>query len=179
MSDKTKSSVNLLHSNRFKFVLKDLPTVELLLTDFATPNLVYSINKVNYRQHYTNVGTDKVEVGDASVTFKVDSDLDNYIEIFNWVKSIGKQHSYEDRRELERRISLNGKSKNEHIIGREASLFFLDNYMNPNVEMTFVNLIPISLSGISLSTKQSGDLTMEATITFSVENFDIKPLKPE
>lgn len=174
MTSVLKSSVNLLHTNKFKLVLHDLPNLEFHVTEFTTPNITYTVSKLNYRQHYANVGNDKLDIGDINVSFKVDDDLNNYIELWNWLKGLGKPHTYEDRKRLNRELRVSDQQKNDHVVGREASFFFLNNMSQPNVEMVLTDVIPTSLSGISMTTKTGSDITLEANVTLSIGNMEFK-----
>ena len=81
---------------------------------------------------------------DLNVEFLVDEDLQNYLEIYNWLNSIGFPEKFED---------YNAQTEN---IKSDISIIVHTNKSNPNYQVTFKDVFPVSLSGISFDTDNTG-----------------------
>lgn len=160
---------NFTKSNNYRFQLRRTPHLNYFCQEVATPSIVGNRIGINtrYNQHF--VGGDKLDYNTLSLTFKVDEDLENYQEIFDWLVGIHSPQSSDQYKQLverEDRFIVNAnKNKTEHNIMSDGSLFILTNHLNSNLIFNFVDMFPISLSGINFSTKETSEL--EATVEFS------------
>ncbi|QIG65694.1 baseplate wedge subunit [Ochrobactrum phage vB_OspM_OC] len=177
MSTTHQNTLNFAHGNKFRFVISDLPNTQFLGVQYITPTITATSIKVPYKQHYVNVGGDKLDYGDLTVTFKIDKEYKNYIELVTWLNGIGKPHDYKEREDLVKSHQITKYQMNEHLIGCDVSIIMLDNQSNPSMEIIFRNVFPTTLTGINLDTKVGNDITLEATVTFAVENMEFKPIE--
>ena len=82
---------------------------------------------------------DHPEFGTLQITFKVDEDLANYLEIWNWLIKLGFPESFEQYAQLG---NLNTGVGNGPV--SDATLSILNSSMSTNLQVDFINLFPTS-----------------------------------
>jgi len=107
------------------------------------------------------------------VSFLVDEDMKNWIEVFEWMKSIGLMIDSKD--------TLNYKTP-----GRPSGQFedyFSDAYLaitnssyKPKIQVRIHEMFPTSLTGIQFNTTNSDNEPVIATATFAYTYYTIESL---
>lgn len=174
------SNKNLLSPFGFKFSIKKTPTINWFVQAVNLPSV--SLNKILFPNPFINIPItgDHLEFGDLSITFRVDEDMKNYLEIYNWLQGIGFPDDFNQYTELAPRNrsilpgrgdSLQGKS-----IYSDASLMVLTSAMNPIIEIVFIDCFPTNLSELSFDTRLTDMIYVEATVTFAFRKFNFNRL---
>jgi hypothetical protein len=108
------------------------------------------------------VAGDHITYGDLTLTFKVDEAMANYLELYNWIKAIGKPESYDQYIAEE--------------VYSDATLTVLSSAMNAKYNITFVDMFPVDLGGFTFLTT-AGDVDyIESIVTFKYRSYDITPV---
>jgi len=99
----------------------------------------------------------QLQYDDWNISFMVDSDLKNWLLIYDWLMYIhdNNTHSY---------------NKNFTV---DASLVMINQFNNPEVTFIFKNMFPVSLSSIDLSSRNSQSY-LECTCTFKYVRFEVE-----
>ena len=111
-SEITTGTVDALHrqptvfdysqSNQFKVYFPIFPTTEWFVVRANIPSVVLGVaDQYTPFVQVAMVG-DHITYGDFNVTFIVDENLKNYMEMYNWVKNIGFPFSHDQFNKLER-----------------------------------------------------------------------------
>ena len=111
-SEITTGTVDALHrqptvfdysqSNQFKVFFPIFPVTEWFVVRANIPNVVLGVaDQYTPFVQVAMVG-DHITYGDFNVTFIVDENLKNYMEMYNWVKNIGFPFSHDQFNKLER-----------------------------------------------------------------------------
>jgi hypothetical protein len=96
---------------------------------------------------------DRLAFEDFSITFNITENMENYIEIYNWMHDILQAPDAESFK-------------------YDARLMILTSHNNVVKEISFQEIFPTSLSSIEFNV-QSGDLTyVQATVTFKYTLFE-------
>lgn len=161
-------NTNFLHQSKFVLAFRKIPTATYMVSqanipsvsvkNFEAPNLVNRIN----------VGGTKVDYQDFTMTFRVDEDLVNYKEIFNWLTGIGAPESPEQFKRLIQENTMH-HNKPGYDIYSDARLKTLTNVYNYNLTILFKDLYPVSLSGIEFIVADA--VHAQATATFKYLSF--------
>jgi hypothetical protein len=143
------ANVNPLYADKFKFIINEARNVEFFCFRVNLPGI--SQNPISIptpvNPHY--VGGKKLYYEDLELSFRVNEDLANYKEIFNWMVGItGPQSTDQFKNFNTNRQSVTIANKYE--IWSDGTLFSLTNSSNPNIIINFKNLQPISLSGLQM-----------------------------
>jgi len=152
------SNKNMLSQLGFRFSVKRLPSVNFFASRVNMPGLTLNAVPVPTPFKVMHMAADKLEYGDLSVTFKVDEDMQNYLEIFDWLVGIGFPTKFDERKQL---VKPNGDG-----IFSDGTMIITSSAKNPNMEVTFRDLIPTSLSDLDFTTQSSDVDYLEATVTF-------------
>jgi hypothetical protein len=90
---------------------------------------------------------DIIQFGDLSLRFLVDEDLQNYMEIQNWIRGLGFPERLSQFSDLEESGLVQGNYlKDRQNIYSDGTLQVLTSSQIPNFQITFKDLFPYSLS---------------------------------
>lgn len=154
----------------FKFSVNRLPKTNFFVQRASIPNLnLSSINQPT--PFYTPKRTGHtLSFGDLSVTFKVDEDMGNYMEIYNWMVGLGFPSEFSEYSDLNR---------SDEGLYSDASLVILSSQKNPSILFKFINLFPVSLSSIELDTTQDDVTYADITVDFAYDRFYVERLRAD
>lgn len=160
---------NMLSPIGFQFSIQRLPTMNFFVQSVTLPGITAStIDQVTPLRSIPTPG-DKIEYSELEVIFKIDEDMRNYIEVFEWIRALGFPDTFDQYKELDDQPSFAGGG-----IYSDASLTILSSAMNPNVRIEIQDLFPISLTPIEMSATNSDVEYIEATATFRFLGYSFK-----
>ena len=102
------------------------------------------------------------------MSFKVDEDLKNYLELHNWIRSLGFPENYEQYKEIQDKPSWTGDG-----IYSDIAVVLLSSTKMPNYEVTFVDGHPVFLSDLSFNTIDENVNYITASATFKYTYYKI------
>ena len=184
------SKLDYTSPTQFRFLINQLPKVEYFTTEANIPGI--TLSEIEYGTPLKNIPLlgDKLTYENLDITFIVDENLENYIEMHTWLTAIGfpkdgKQFS--EFRSATSNVATNtrGESKDigdvkastpERAMYSDAMLTILTNKNNPVVECRFRDVFPTSLSGLTYSQNQTDVEYLTATVSFKYEIYEIVTL---
>ena len=133
---------------------------------------------------------EKLTYDDLNITFIVDENLENYIEIHNWLASLGfpknreqfKTHRSATSNLPKATVGTSGDIGDVKPITSDSPMFsdsvltVLSNKNNPVVECRFEDCFPTSLSSLDYSQNQTDVEYLTAEVTFKYKIYEIKTL---
>lgn len=170
MSAVDLSPKNFLSPLNFKFKLKRAPNLNFFIQQIIIPGVSLPSVDVNNPLLRIPYPGDHVMYEELSITFKVDENLQNYLEIQNWIRGIGKV-SYQEYATIS-----NNKAYTGDGIRSDISVTVLTSSKNPNYEIVFQEAFPISLSGLTFQTTAESIDYLEATAQFKYLIYDINKI---
>ena len=164
---------NFLSPLGFKFVIKKTPNVNYFVQSVNLPNVNLGEAVLPSPFKRIPIAGDHIEYGDLQITFKVDENMQNYLELFNWIKAIGFPDTFDQHKAVDPKYvsSYTGEG-----IYSDASLVILSSAMNPVHEVVFRDAFPVALTDFNFDARASDVEYVEATATFKFRTFDITPL---
>ena len=165
------SNISFLSPLGFKFIIKKAPHVNFFVQSVNLPSV--SLGEADVETPFSKIpfpGT-KLTFGNLSVTFKVDEDMKNYLEMFNWMKELGFPDNFAQYQSIANRSLYTGEG-----VFSDITLLVMTSAMNPNIEITFFDCFPVDLSELSFDSASADVEYLTATITFANRRFDIKAL---
>ena len=136
---------NFLSPTGFKFNLKRSPKVAFFCNQANIPDLTLGIAiQPNYLRDIPTPG-DKIEFGDLNLRFLVDEDLENFMEIQNWISGLGYQEEVKQFRNLE----SSGVIKSKQNIYSDGTLQILSSNLVAKFNVTFKDLFPYTLTTLT------------------------------
>ena len=162
---------NFLSPLGFDFRIKKLPTTNFFVTRATIPGFTLGVVESPTPFVKLPVPGDKIQFNDLQVTFKIDEDMKNYLEIFNWMMGLGFPENYGQYATLKNKARGSGEG-----IYSDGVLTILTSAMNPNIEFSFRNAFPYSLTDVDFNTSSADSEYLEATVAFRYELFTINSL---
>tara|TARA_Y100000310_G_scaffold344909_1_gene460397 strand:+ start:6210 stop:6767 length:558 start_codon:yes stop_codon:yes gene_type:complete len=178
---------NFLEPNKFEFNLIRLPNVNFTVQTVTIPGI--SLPETQQPTPFVSdpVPGDHLTFDQLNVTFKVDEELANFIEIFNWMKGLGFPETYRQHKDLregsagvgipiQAGISIQGEDTTFQRVYSDASLIIYTNANNPNFRIMFRDCWPTSLSDVQLTLQDSEPVPVEVTAGFRFRTYDIESI---
>ena len=107
MADLTKKNRTTPIANRnflsplgFKFALKRSPSVAFFCNQANIPEMTLGVAEQSTPFKDLPVPGDKIQFGDLQLRFLVDENLDNFMEIQNWIRGLGYPENMDEFEEL-------------------------------------------------------------------------------
>jgi hypothetical protein len=163
---------NFLNPLNFVFSIKRAPHIEFFIQKINLPGL--KLDSPTYATPFVKIP----EVGDhidyelLKITFKVDEDLQNYLEIHKWLKGLGKPKNFQEYRDLAEKPQFIG-----YGLKSDISLIVMTNIKNPNYTTTFIDAFPVYLSGLQFDTTTPDINYLIAEASFKYTYYDIEKLQ--
>ena len=98
---------NFLAPVGFKFTLKRSPAAAFFCNQANIPDI--TLGRAEHPTYLRDIPIpgDKIQFGDLRITFLVDEDLTNFMEIQNWIRGLGYPETLKQFDELEEKGQLN------------------------------------------------------------------------
>jgi len=166
--DNTPSNRNFLSPLNFSFQIKRAPNVNFFLQKVNIPSI--TIPKIDIPTPFVPIPSPFTHLtyGEFSITFKVDEDFQNYLEIHNWIRSLGFPDNPGEYLAIEQNPEYTGAGLTSDI-----SLIALNSAKNPNYEITFRNAFPTRLSDVNFDATLSDVQFVTAEAQFTYFMYDI------
>tara|TARA_Y100001938_G_scaffold143664_1_gene216828 strand:+ start:738 stop:1283 length:546 start_codon:yes stop_codon:yes gene_type:complete len=168
---------NYLSPVGFKFVITKVPKADFFSNSASIPgiNLGFALQPTYLKD--IAVAGDKLTYEDFTLSFFVDENLENYLEVHNWLRGLGYPESIQEHIDLKKNDiytpdPLGNNPLNEYS---DASLFIYNSSFNQIAKVHFKDVFPVSLSTINFDAT-AGDIdyvTAEATFKYSIYDIEV------
>ncbi len=138
---------------QFKIDSNQYPNVEYFCTAVTLPDISAAETPTPYKTLNTAMTADRLNFGSLALRFNITEDMENYIEMFNWLN----------------RIVNNDKEQVS-----DATLSILSSHNNVTREIKFKDCFPTSLSAVEFSTQQTDIEYLQADVVLKYTTFEIK-----
>jgi hypothetical protein len=169
---------NFLSPTGFHFSVIRSPKVSYFGYQVNVPGL--DLGVVNQRNYLSNVPRpgENIEFGDLSLTFLVDENLENYLEIQNWIRGIGFPESLQEiyrwqNQDIPSNYPSNYKYENELNLYSDGTLAIYNSADTPQFKVVFENLFPYSLSPLNFDSQVTDVQYLSATVNFKYTIYNI------
>jgi hypothetical protein len=148
---------NFLSPTGFQFRVDaaSFPNIEYFCTAVTLPGITLSESTVPYRGVNVAMTGDRINFDELAIRFNVTEDMDNYIEMFNWMHNI-----------------INDKNGESYKF--DATLSILTSHNNVSKEIVFRDCFPTNLSALEFSTQQTDVEYLQADASFKYTYYEIK-----
>jgi hypothetical protein len=165
---------NFLSPIGFKFLLDrapktiffcqeaNIPSISLGTVDISTPFKAYPIDG-------------NITYGGLELSFLVDEDLDNYLEIHNWIRALGVPDNFEERAEFIR-LNTNSRELKKKVQFSDGTLQVLNNNLNANFDVVYKDLFPVELSTLNFNVTADDVQYFTAQVSFQYTVYEIRSL---
>lgn len=166
--DKVPSNRNYLSRLNFRFQIKKLPHVNFFCQSVNLPG--FSVQNVDEGNPFVAIpySGDHVDYQPLNVTFMVDEDMQNYMEIYTWIRGLSFPDTFTQYRDLATVPKYTGEG-----LKSEMSIFILTAAKNPQYNVVFSDAFPVALGPIEFSSAASDVNYATCTATFKYTSFEI------
>ena len=168
---------NFLSPTGFKFTLKRSPKVAFFCNSANIPDLTLGISVQSSYLKDIDLPGDKISFGDLNLRFLVDENLENYMEIQNWIRGLGYPEKISQFSDLEQQGLIRGNyAKDLQNIYSDGTLQVLTSSSLPNFQVVFRDLFPYSLGTLSFDATDTDVQYFTADVSFKYTIYDIVDL---
>ena len=164
---------NFLSPVGFKFTLNRAPKVAFFGNTANIPGMTLGIAVQPSYLKDIDVPGDKIQFNDLSLKFLVDEDLENYMEIQNWIRGLGFPENLTEIYDWQRNNpSIDLQDKNQMNLYSDGTLNILTSSNNSNFKVKFLDLFPYSLTDLQFDATDSDIdyLTAEVNFKYTIYN---------
>lgn len=164
LTDTQPTNINHLNVVNFEVNFSRLPATEYFCQRVSIPAVM--LGSTVQPTSFLNIPVEgeTLSFEALNLSFILDEDLKNYLEIYNWMLALGFPQDYSQFSSL----------KDPRVVSEYASMFsdmdiFLHtNKSNPNYKVTFNDVFPTSLGSIELNTTVTSlePIIIDATFNF-------------
>ena len=182
--------LDYLSPTQFKFNIHQLPKVEFFCTAANVPaiNLGEAVFPTPYKE--IPVMGDTLTYDNLSISFIVDENLENYIEIHEWLTAIGfpkNRNQFSSFRSSTASTPIATQGTSDDIgdvqpatsargMFGDAILTILTNKNNPVVEVRFQDIYPVALGALDFTQTATDVEYITVTADFSYKIYDFVTL---
>lgn len=151
---------NFLSPLGFRFSIQKTPNVNYFVQQVGMPGVTLgTIDIATPFQRIPLAGT-QLSYGDLSITFKIDEDLQNYLELYRWLEAISFPDDFT-------------QYPGEREVYSDATLTILTSAYRAKHEIVFRDMFPIDLGGFTMLTTASDVDHVECIATFRYRSYDV------
>jgi len=156
------SNVSNLLPTYYRFVLARLPNVTYFCQSASLPSV--SLTEVLMPTPFVPVrAPSKMEFDDLSITFVIDENMRNWLELFNWMRSTTNVENYEEYR-----------TSNTHLT--TANLLVLNSSKSPKLSVNFEGVYPKNISSVEFSSTLVDPEPIVCTALFGYRSYNVEIL---
>ena len=134
------TNLNQLNVVSFETNFLRMPGVNYFCQRISIPGITLSNSILSTPFANIPIEGDVLEFEDLTIGFIVDEDMQNYLELYNWLQSLGFPDKY-------------SQYDNEtSAIKSDVNVLIHTNKSNPNYSIVFKDVFPVSLGAISFDT---------------------------
>ena len=168
---------NFLQPSGFQMIISRAPKIAYFGNAVNIPDLLLGTT-IQPTQALKNlpVPGEIIEFGDLTLRFLVDENMENYIEVQNWIRGIGFPESleqiydFQDETEGVARPDLQSTMN----IYSDGTLIVYDSLSNPNFKVHFDNMFPYSLTTLQFDATLADTEYFTAEVAFKYDVYNIE-----
>ena len=166
------TSQNPLLVNYFQFVLDRVPNMVYFCQSVTLPGIGYGVaDQPTILGHPVKIPTGAFRFEDLLLTFRVDENMTNWLELHTWIRTTG---NYEDDAGA---LPYHAKGKSGLGKTSDATLLITNSAYKPKLKVHFKNVFPQYVSGINFAVTATTSTEAVATVKFAHTGYDIERLE--
>lgn len=169
--DKNPLNKNYLSPLTFQFALRRAPHINFTVQNAVLPGIM--LDPVETQNPFVTIpyAGDHVYYEELTLQFIVDEDLNNWLEMHNWIRALGFPKNWPEYKALSDEPWYSDVG-----VKSDASLLIANSSKNLNIEVTFKDAFPIALSNLQFDVTQPDIDYLHSFVTFRYTLYDIKKL---
>lgn len=164
---------NYLSPLGFKFTLAKYPKIDFFSNSAEIPaiNLGVAIQPTYLKD--IPIPGDKITYNDLTLRFFVDENLENYLQVHNWIRGLGYPENVAEYQKFLDKDPYNPGVQDASSGQSDGSLIVYNSNYNAVATVTFKGLFPTSLSTINFDASNTDIQYVTAEANFKYTLYDI------
>ena len=159
---------NFLSPLGFKFTLGRAPNLSFNIQEARIPGL--QLSQTETPTPFINIpNASHITYNPLTVSFRVGEDMDDYLEIYNWMVGLGAPESFAQYKALK-----DAEPGSAQTVYSDISLLIMNSSMRPNIKVTFYDAFPISLGDLDFNTTDTDVNYIQCTAEFEYLKYTIE-----
>lgn len=159
---------NFLSPLGFKFSLVRSPNLNFSIQSVRLPGI--KLEEVDIPNPFVRIpSTGGIIYDPFSITFRVSEDLDDYLELYNWMVGLGAPDSFDQYKRLQ-----NATPGNPSGVLSDMTLIVMNSVMKSNIKISFRDGFPINLGDLEFNTTDNDVNYIQCTAEFKYLKYDIE-----
>ena len=164
---------NFLAPVGFRFIMDRTPNTVYFCQSVNLPEISIGVREIQTPVKEYQVPGDKMTFGELSLTFLINENLDNFYEIYDWMKGLTNPKDFDQFPKYIASVDDDGRTLDDFTkLTTDARLLILDSNYNTTSTVVFFNLFPISLSGVRFTSDANDIDYVTADVTFRYTLFE-------
>jgi len=149
---------NPANQTSFKLEIPGLEEMNYFVQNTILPGMTMGGISTPYKNHQTNVPSNRVDYDEVSMTFIVDEDYSNHTQIRLWMHAfaLGKDPIWS--------------------VTKNVNLFILNSNKQPKLKVVYYNAYPTGLGSLSLNSAVNSTEPMATNVNFRFQYYDVLPV---
>ena len=153
---------NFLSPLGYKFILDKAPTVNYNVQRVSLPGI--QLSDIPVATPFVALHEyGKIAFNELQMTFRVSEDMVDYLELHNWMVSLGTPRDFDQSKAV--------KTKRSDI-----TVYIMNSSMQPNVKVQYFDAFPISVGDLEMNTTDSDVNYIECSASFAYTRYEITKL---
>ena len=167
------SNKNFLSPVGFKFIIGRTPNVDYFCQSASIPEVGIGVREIPTPVKDYSVPGDKMVFGDLNLRFLVNEDMDNYFEIYKWLKGLTNPKSQADFQKYITTVDEKGRDSQFMKTMSDARLLVLNSNYNSIATVNFYNIFPTSLTTLEFDASATDVNYFTAEVNFRYTIYEI------
>jgi hypothetical protein len=158
---------NYLDPTNFKVTVERLPNVEFFTRRAIIPSVTMTpVERLTPMKRLYEI-PDRLDYAELDLSFIIDEQMNNYIEVLTWMESLGRTQEYGQFANL---------AKSDDGVVSDITIILENSSKNPNIKFNFRDCFPTILSPVSVDVTQQDIVYPEATLTLRHNGFTVEKI---
>jgi len=164
---------NFLSPVGFKFIMSRTPNVDYFCQSASIPEVSIGAREISTPVKDYTVPGDKMTFGDLNLRFLVNEDLDNYFEIYKWLKGLTNPMNTGDFQKYLATVDEKGRDSDFTKSMSDARLLVLNSNYQSIASVNFFNIFPTSLTTLEFDASVTDINYFTAEVNFKYTIYEI------
>ena len=154
---------NFLSPLSYKFVLQRTPNLNFNIQTVRLPGMTLSSTETA-TPFVLIPNSGKITYSPLTITFRVNEDMTDYLEIHNWMKGLGSPTDFTGYANL--------KNSDQGLYS-DATLVINNSRKLGNISAKFIQMFPVDISDLQFTTMDTDVNYLECTVDFRFLSYEI------
>lgn len=164
---------NFLSPLGFKFILTEKPKIDFFCTSANIPGISLGTAIQSTPLKFIPIPGETLDYDDLTIKFMVDENMENWLELYNWLLQFGFPESFEQYQQLLNEDPQSLGVQNAISGMSDGNLIIYTSSYVPNLKVVYKDLFPTSVSSIQFESTETDVRYATATAVFKYTIYDI------